>query len=104
MNMRGTVHYAPGDGPLCGANCPAGALTENPEGVSRCEPCLELSAEELADDNEYIGRCLHCRWEIASRRGVKAAPDGALALPALWEDRMVMNRSSTISEPQSPSQ
>ena len=58
MNMMSMVHYAPGDSPLCGSNCPDGALIENPQDVSGCEPCLELAAEDLADHNEYGGHCL----------------------------------------------
>ena len=70
MNRGFTVHYAPGDGPLCGSDYPEEALTDNPDDVTGCEPCLELVAEDLADDNEYGGHCLHCRREITARTGV----------------------------------
>ena len=52
--------------------------------------CLELAAENLDEDNEYRGRCLHCRQEISALGGGGVAPDGPEALPALWEGRMVM--------------
>ena len=55
MNREFTVHYAPGEGPLCGSDCPDGALTDNPDDVTGCADCLELAAEDLADDNE-LGR------------------------------------------------
>ena len=70
MNIMSKVHYAPGDSPLCGSDCPDGAQTQNPQDVSGCEPCLELVAEDLADNNEYGGHCIHCRREIAARGGV----------------------------------
>ena len=70
MNREFTVHYAPGEGPFCGSDCPDGALTENPQDVSGCEPCLELVAKDLADHNEYGYHCLHCRREITARGGV----------------------------------
>ena len=68
--MRGAVHYAPGDRALCGSDCPGGALTGNPDDVTGCADCLELAAEDLADHNEYGGRCLHCRREITAQGGV----------------------------------
>ena len=70
MNRGFTVHYAPGEGPLCGSDCPEEALTENPDDVTGCTDCLELAAEDLADDNEGGGRCLHCRGKITARGGV----------------------------------
>ncbi len=69
--MRGAVHYAPGDRPLCGSDCPGGALIGNPDDVTGCADCLELAAEDLADHNEYGGRCLHCRQEITAQSGVE---------------------------------
>ena len=39
----------------CGA-----AYTDDPRRVASCEECLELVAEDLADGNDYRGRCLHC--------------------------------------------
>ena len=65
------VHYAPGYSPLCGSDCPDQILTDDPQGVSGCEPCLDLVSEDLADLNEYMGRCLHCRREIIARGGVE---------------------------------
>ena len=41
------------------------------EAVAGCIPSLELVAEDLADDNAYMGRCLHCRREITAQRGVE---------------------------------
>ncbi len=37
-----------------GAHC-----SDEPESVAGCEDRLELVAEDLADDNDYQGRCLH---------------------------------------------
>ena len=59
-----TVHYAPGDSPLCGEDVEDALCTYAPEAVAGCIPCLELVAEDLADDNAYMGRCLHCQREI----------------------------------------
>ena len=49
-------------------SCPSGGAkpvctrwTDEPETVAECDDCLELVAEDLADDNELRGRCLHCR-------------------------------------------
>ena len=69
VNNGTTVHYAPGDRALCGSDCLDGALTENPDDVTGCADCLEMAAEDLADDNEYMGHCLHCRREVAARGG-----------------------------------
>ena len=71
VNNGTTVHYAPGDGPLCGSGCPDGDLTENANDVTGCADCLELAAEDLADHNEYGGRCLHCHREITAQGGVE---------------------------------
>ena len=49
-----------------GARC-----TNEPEAVAGCDDCLELVAEDLAHDNEYQGRCLHCRQEVAAQGGVR---------------------------------
>lgn len=43
MELLTPTHYAPdGRTPLC------------------CDDCLELVAEDLADNNEHMGRCLNC--------------------------------------------
>ena len=42
-----------------------------PEMMQHCEDCLELVAEDLADNNEYRGHCLHCRQEISAQGGVE---------------------------------
>ena len=39
--------------------------------VESYDPCLELVAEDLADDNAYMGRCLHCQREIHAKGGVE---------------------------------
>ena len=46
-------------------------------------PCLELAVEDLADNNEYGGRCLHCQREITARSAVAAG--SASAVSPLWE-------------------
>ena len=49
-----------------GAHC-----SDEPESVAGCEDCLELVAEDLADDYDYQGRCLHCRQVITAKGGVQ---------------------------------
>ena len=69
--MGHTVHYGPGDVPLCGEE-PVGAhWADEPESVAGCDNCLESAAEDLADDNDYQGRCLHCRQVITAKGGVQ---------------------------------
>ena len=65
------VHYAPGDHPLCGTESMTAVYTDNPARVAGCVDCLELAAENLDEDNEYRGRCLHCQQEISARNGVE---------------------------------
>ena len=65
------VHYAPGHTPLCGEDIADAICTYEPAAVAGCTSCLELVAEDLADDSEYGGRCLHCRREITEPGGVQ---------------------------------
>ena len=88
MATTGTVHYAPGDRPLCGAESWAASYTDDPALVAGCADCLELVAEYLGDDNEHWAHCLHCQQEISAQNGVEW-PDGPPALPALRQGRMV---------------
>ena len=67
----GVVHYGPGDSPLCDNDCANAAYTDDPKKVRGCEDCLELVAQDLADENEYRGHCLHCRREITAQGGVQ---------------------------------
>ena len=67
----GVVHYGPGDRPLCGNYAVTAVYTDDPALVSGCRECLELVAEDQGDDNEYRGRCLHCRQEITAQGGVE---------------------------------
>ena len=64
------VHYAPGDSPLCGLEESSEPMTPNPELVRGCGDCLELVAEDLSDQNTYMGRFLHCNQEIHAQGGV----------------------------------
>ena len=64
------VHYAPGDSPLCGLEESPEPMTSDPELVRGCGDCLELVAEDLSDQNTYMGRCLHCNREIHAKGGV----------------------------------
>ena len=41
--------------------------TDEPETVAECDDCLELVAEDLADDNEHRGQCLDCRQVISAK-------------------------------------
>ena len=69
--LRGDiVHYGPGNRLLCGDEDDQAQHTRDPVQVAGCEECLELAAEELADQNEYRGHCLHCRREIVAQGGV----------------------------------
>ena len=45
-------------------------MTSDPELVRGCGDCLELVAEDLADRNTYMGRCLRCNQEIHAEGGV----------------------------------
>ena len=64
------VHYPPGDSPTCGLEESPRPMTPDPELVRGCGDCLELVAEDLADRNQYMGRCLHCNQEIHTKGGV----------------------------------
>ena len=65
------IHYGPGDSPLCDNDCANAVYTDDPNQAHGCEDCLELVAQDLADENEYRGRCLHCRREITAQGGVQ---------------------------------
>ena len=52
-------------------HCVTAVYTDDLAAVAGCGDCLELVAEDLADDNEYMGRCLHCRHEITDQGGVE---------------------------------
>ncbi len=65
------VHYGPGDRPLCGSESMTAVYTDDPALVSGCRDCLELVAEELDDENDYRGHCLHCRREITATDSVE---------------------------------
>ena len=64
------VHYAPGDSPLCGLEESPEPTTPDPELVRGCGDYLVLAAEDLSDQNTYMGRCLHCNQEIHAKGGV----------------------------------
>ena len=64
------VHYGPKNRPLCGTESMTEVYADDPALVSGCRDCLELVAEDPGDDNEYRGRCLHCRREITAQGGV----------------------------------
>ena len=68
------LHYGPGDVPLCGAEPVRAHWTDEPETVAECDDCLELVAEDLADDNELRGRYLYCRQVIGAKAGVVRRP------------------------------
>ena len=67
----GMLHYAPGDRPLCGDDSMTAVYTNDPAAVAGCADCLELVAEDLQGQNDYRGRCLHCRREITAHGGVE---------------------------------
>ena len=67
----GVVHYGPGDRPLCGDDSMTAVYTNDPARVTSCEDCLELVEEDLQDENDYLGHCLHCRREITAQGGVE---------------------------------
>ena len=66
-------------------------MTPDPELVRGCGDCLELVAEDLADRNQHMGRCLHCNQEIHARRS-RLAPGGPEPLPALRQTGVVKRR------------
>ena len=43
--------------------------TDDPTTVAGCADCLELLAEDVQDQNDYRGHCLHCRQEITAQGG-----------------------------------
>ena len=65
------VHYAPGDHPLCGDDSMTAVYTNDPAAVAGYADSLELVVEDLQDQNNYLGRCLHCRQEITVQGGVE---------------------------------
>ena len=67
---EGIVHYGPGDRPLCGAETWLAVHTDDPARVQGCQDCLELVEEDLNDQNNYAGRCLHCKERITAQGGV----------------------------------
>ena len=56
-------------------------------------------AEDLDDDNEYRGHCLHCRREITAQGGVEWRRVAPRALPALREAQMVKGARGNIATP-----
>ena len=64
-------HHLPGDCPLCSNESITAVYTEDPNQVHRCTDCLGIVAEDLQDENEYLGRCLHCRQKITATGGVE---------------------------------
>ena len=63
---------------LCGVS-PVGAhWADEPEAAAGCDDCLELVAEDLADDNDYSGRCLHCAQEVAAKGGFRTVGSGVV--------------------------
>ena len=70
-DMGHPIHYGPRKAPLCGEEPVGTYWADEPESVVGCEDCLELVAEDLADDNDYQGRCLHCRQVITAKGGVQ---------------------------------
>ena len=66
-----TVHYAPGDRPLCGNDSMTAVYTDDPNQVAGCAEYLELVVEDLQGHNDYRGRCLYCRQEITAQGGVE---------------------------------
>ena len=65
------IHYTPRDRPLCGEDSRAAVYSDDPGQVTGCEDCLELVSEDLKDNNEYRGHCLHCRQVISAEGGVE---------------------------------
>ena len=71
MESLAPVHYAPdGATPLCTEESSDAEVAVLPAIVTRCDSCLELVTEDLADANEYLGQCLQCRKEIPAQGGV----------------------------------
>ena len=68
---RGVVHYGPGARPLCGNDSVTAVYTDDPAKVAGCADCLELVVEDLQDQNDYLGRCLHCQREITAPGGIE---------------------------------
>ena len=69
--MGHAVHYGPEEAPLCGEEPVRAHWSDEPEAVAGCDDCLDLADEDRADDNEYQGRCLHCRQAITAKGSVQ---------------------------------
>ena len=46
-------------------------FTYEPEAMTRFVSCLALAAEDLAENDEYQGHCLHYRQKISARGRVE---------------------------------
>ena len=51
--MGHSVHYGPEDALVCGEEPVRAHWSDEPEAVAGCDDCLDLAAEDRADDNEY---------------------------------------------------
>ena len=68
------IHYAPGERPLCGAEGWTASDTDDPAAVSGCRECLDLVADDLADDNEHMGHCLEVLYDGIRDAGIPTGP------------------------------
>ena len=81
--MGHVVHYGTGDELLRGEEPVRAYCSDEPGDVSGCDNCMELVAEDLTDENDYQGRCLHC-WEMINLGAASggAGPSAARACTA----------------------
>ena len=70
------VHYGPafdgpGNSPYCDTEDIDALWSDEPMAAVGCEFCQELATEDLMDNNDHGGWCLHCRQEIRATGGPK---------------------------------
>ena len=68
------IHYGPRDRPLCGNDSVTAVYTDDPAAVAGCRDCLELVAEGLDDDNEYMGHCLEVLYDGIRDASIPSGP------------------------------
>ena len=54
------IHYGPGYRPLCDDEDDEALYTDDPYRVAGCAECLDLAAENLADQHEHRNPRPHC--------------------------------------------
>ena len=64
-----------------------------------CDKCLELVSEDLADDNNYLGRCLPLPVGDHRQGSRRMVQGGRVAMPALRQTALVEASSCRGHQP-----